>query len=137
MVVPFTRLGNLGIMWVGLGWVLDQPQRIALMLAGTVGVTETVKRVARRPRPAFTRLERLIGRQSTGSFPSGHAASSAAAAIVLTSIDPKMWPVWAGLAVLMAASRIYVGVHYPSDAAAGVAIGCLIAALVLSGHRFL
>lgn len=133
LVVPFTRLGNLGLLWLMLGMMVDQSERIAKILITTVIVTELIKRLARRRRPAFERLERLIGLQKTASFPSGHAASAAAAAIALSVFHPDLLPLWLGLALLMAASRVYVGVHYPSDAAAGIAIGIVLGTIAMGG----
>jgi undecaprenyl-diphosphatase len=133
LVVPYTRLGNLGLLWLMLGMMVDQSEKIAKILITTVVVTELIKRIARRRRPAFERLERLIGFQRTTSFPSGHAASAAAAAIALSVFHPALLPLWLALALAMAASRVYVGVHYPSDAAAGLAIGIVLGTIAMGG----
>ena len=133
LMVPYTRLGNLGMLWLLLGSMVDQSERIAKILITTVVATELIKRIARRQRPAFERLERLIRMQRTASFPSGHAASAAAAAIALSVFHPALLPVWLLLALLMAASRVYVGVHYPSDAAAGLAIGIVLGTIAMGG----
>jgi undecaprenyl-diphosphatase len=66
------------------------------------------------------------------SFPSAHAATSFAAAVVLTSLFPRRWPVFFGLAVAMAFSRVYVGVHYPGDVLAGAVLGVLVATALLT-----
>ncbi|MYS52915.1 phosphatase PAP2 family protein, partial [Streptomyces sp. SID6013] len=83
-----------------------------------------VKRVVRRPRPAHVvPLVRTAGRHS---FPSSHATSAAAAAVVFGALGVRaVWP----LAAAVCASRLVVGVHYPSDVAAGAALGALTARL--------
>ena len=130
-LVVFTRSGNLGLIWIALAAMLDHPQRVTLTLIATMLVCESIKQVARRERPAVARMERLIGVQKTTSFPSGHAASAMAAAVLLTAFAPAFAPVWFSLAALMALSRVYVGVHYPSDIAVGAVVGILIGVVSL------
>ena len=82
-----------------------------------------------RPRPFITEPQPaplFIGVRGD-SFPSAHAATSFAAAVLLTSLFPRRWPVFFGLAVAMAYSRVYVGVHYPGDVLAGALLGVLVA----------
>ena len=62
-----------------------------------------------------------------GSFPSGHAATSFAAATVLTLYLPRWAPLWILLAVAIGFSRVYVGVHYPLDVVGGAVLGVLVA----------
>ncbi|MET9162657.1 phosphatase PAP2 family protein, partial [Streptomyces parvulus] len=83
-----------------------------------------VKRVVRRPRPAHVvPLVRTAGRHS---FPSSHATSAAAAAVAFGALGvPAVRP----LAAAVCASRLVAGVHYPSDVAAGAALGALTARL--------
>ncbi|PAZ16144.1 phosphatase PAP2 family protein [Streptomyces sp. SA15] len=81
-----------------------------------------VKRVVRRPRPAHVApLVRTAGRHS---FPSSHATSAAAAAVAYGALGARVIP---PLAAAMCLSRLIVGVHYPSDVAAGAALGVLTA----------
>ena len=69
-----------------------------------------------RPRPHRIRTPR------TSSFPSGHASSAFTAAGILSQDDP-LWPVYYGIAALVASSRVYVKMHHASDVLAGAAIG--------------
>src|SRR5262249_43678530 len=55
----------------------------------------------------------LVHAPQDHSFPSGHAATSFAAATVLTAFAPRLAPAWFLLAVAIGFSRVYVGVHYP------------------------
>jgi undecaprenyl-diphosphatase len=69
------------------------------------------------------------------SFPSGHAATAVAGALSGARIVPAAAPVLWGLATVMAVSRVYVGVHYPSDVVAGALLGVLCTYLVLGGRH--
>jgi membrane-associated phospholipid phosphatase len=83
------------------------------------GANQVIKVIVRRRRPA----DRLIDTMSDLSYPSAHAATSVAAVRALEM--PALWP----LAVALAGSRLYLGVHYPSDILAGAALGGAIAEL--------
>ena len=86
----------------------------------------------RRPVSAFPVLVR---RPRSRSFPSGHAATSFAAATVLAARYPAAAPAAYIVAGGIALSRIYVGVHYPLDVVAGAAVGTAIGAGVLVAQR--
>ncbi|XUN60007.1 phosphatase PAP2 family protein [Streptomyces lividans] len=121
-----------GALWLAAGLTaaaVDAPRRTAwlrgtALTAGAHVVSMGVKRVVRRPRPAHVvPLVRTAGRHS---FPSSHATSAAAAAVVFGTLGVRAaWP----LAAAVCASRLVVGVHYPSDVAAGAALGALTARL--------
>ncbi|MDP9285952.1 MAG: phosphatase PAP2 family protein [Actinomycetota bacterium] len=64
----------------------------------------------------------------SSSFPAGHAATAFAGAVVLSVVAPRLAPAFLGLAVLIAISRVYVGVHYPTDVLAGAVLGALVGA---------
>jgi undecaprenyl-diphosphatase len=132
LVAAFTRTGNLGLLWLAIGTTIDQAGRVVVLLIATTVASEGIKRVARRERPSWRRLECLIGRQRTTSFPSGHAASAAGAAVILSAAAPALAPLWVSLAGLMTVSRVYVGVHYPSDVATGALLGTAIGVLSLT-----
>lgn len=95
---------------------------LGVLAAGSVA--EVLKRWVDRPRPG--QLEHLMGLVVTDpgrSFPSGHATAIFALATALSFRWPKGWAVWFGVAVLVALSRLALGVHWPSDLVAGVLIG--------------
>ncbi|MEV5907909.1 phosphatase PAP2 family protein [Streptomyces chartreusis] len=133
-----SRAGEHGALWltVGLaGAVVDGRRRGAwvrgtALTAGAHLVSMGVKRVVRRPRPAHVEPRvRTLGRHS---FPSSHAASATAAAVAFGV--PGAYAI-VPLATAMCLSRLVVGVHYPSDVAAGAALGALTARVGASWMR--
>jgi undecaprenyl-diphosphatase len=100
---------------------------LAAELAADVG-----KYFVHRHRP----FEHQIGPSvRTHSFPSGHSATSFAAATVLAGYAPRYRVLFYTLACLIAFSRLYNGVHYPSDVVAGALLGAAIALLLRGGAR--
>ena len=99
-------------------------------LAATYVVQNRVKPLFRRVRPFVNREARVVGiRPADHSFPSGHTASSFAAATALAFFYPKAAPVAYTVATGVAVSRVHLGVHFPSDAAVGGVIGIGIGTL--------
>jgi membrane-associated phospholipid phosphatase len=133
-VKAFSELGEHGLLWQGIaltGAAVDsrrRPQwfRAWAVIAGSFGVNQVVKLLFRRPRPHIPGLPPLTGTMSNRSYPSAHATTSAAAARVLPPLlGVQLYP----LAILMAMSRVYLGVHWPSDTVAGFALGGAVAEL--------
>jgi undecaprenyl-diphosphatase len=94
------------------------------VVAGDLISYRILKPWAARPRPIRPWVD--VERRAPGTwngFPSNHAVNAGAAASVLSIAYPALTPVFAGYAVLMAYSRVYVGVHYPGDVLAGLALG--------------
>lgn len=112
---------------------------LALSLSYTMA-SGVVKPIVGRVRPHQSSivLARTVeaAAPTSYSFPSGHAATAVAGALAGARLVPAATPALWGLATLIALSRIYVGVHYPSDVLAGALMGALCAYLVLGGrHR--
>jgi undecaprenyl-diphosphatase len=131
-VRAYSSLGEHAGLWLGIGAAgaaLDRPRR-RRWLAATEAVASAYllntafKALFRRRRPALEELPALIATPTALSFPSAHSTSSFAAARAFSALVPP-GPLYAA-AGAMAVSRVYLGVHYPSDIAVGAALGMLI-----------
>jgi undecaprenyl-diphosphatase len=131
----FSRLGEHGILWYAVsavGAAVSPEQRkgygrAAAVVLGSFAANQAVKLLVRRPRPDLPGLPRLVHTMSNRSYPSAHATTSAAAAVALSPLLPAA-PLYA-VAAALALSRLYLGVHYPSDTLAGAALGVAVAEL--------
>lgn len=90
------------------------------------------KLLARRPRPSADSKAPLIRMPRSTSFPSGHSATAFAFATGACREWPLLTPLLLPLAAIVGYSRVHTGVHYPSDVAAGAAIGVGSGVLVRS-----
>ncbi len=136
IVVWFTSLGNAGLMWIlviaaliaykgtrkeGLGCAVSL---ILCFIVVNVFLKNVVARV--RPYDAIEQIRCLVGPQADYSFPSGHTAIAFAASVPVFIIsDKRLGVIMIIFSVLMALSRIYVCVHYPTDVIGGAVIGIL------------
>ncbi|MET9561249.1 MULTISPECIES: phosphatase PAP2 family protein [Streptomyces] len=124
--------GEHGALWLAAGLagaVTDRERRGAwlrgtALTAGAHLASMGVKRLVRRPRPGH--VEPLVRTAGRHSFPSSHATSAVAAAVAFGALGARVVP---ALAAAMCVSRVVVGVHYPSDVAAGAALGAVTARL--------
>jgi membrane-associated phospholipid phosphatase len=131
-VAAFSRLGEHAACWLvlgGTGWLVDRDDRgrwgrATSAVVGAYLLNTALKAVLRRKRPALEDLPALIATPTKLSFPSAHSSSSFAAARAYSAMLPA--PVLYAVAVPMAASRVYLGVHYPSDIAVGALLGTAI-----------
>lgn len=128
----FSALGEHGMLWLGFGGAMSLADRRRARRwrfgAVTVGLSyltsSSIKAAIGRPRPAVPDLPKLMATPTGLSFPSSHSSSSFAAAQAYSHLAPA--GLLYGVAVPMALSRLFLGVHYPSDILAGAALGTLL-----------
>lgn len=135
-----TFLGNKGLIWIAAAVALlffKQYRKWGVLLLAALLITTLVgeaalKNLIGRPRPCtlFPEMELLIPRPGSYSFPSGHSASSFAAAAVLLKCRRAFGIPAILLAALIAFSRLFLFVHYPTDVLAGAALGAILGLLV-------
>ncbi|MEA3077018.1 MAG: hypothetical protein QOF60_1926 [Actinomycetota bacterium] len=102
-----------------------------------LGLGQVIGHAVHRARPyaAMPYVHVLVARTHDFSFPSDHATAVGAVAVgLLLCAWPLGW-VAAGLAALMAITRVYAGAHYPADVVAGLVLGGAVAALVVAAAR--
>jgi undecaprenyl-diphosphatase len=143
-MVFFSVIGGRGLLWlalaaIGLLFTDRKPAawRLVLTLLCTYLVVDVMlKAMFGRPRPyeVLSGLQLIIPPPTSSSFPSTHAALGIAGAIAGTRLFPRAgWTLWP-LGILVGVSRIYVGVHWPSDVVAGALMGAACAWLAVGGR---
>ncbi len=102
---------------------------LCTLIVANLVVEQRMKARFRRQRPFIPVLRAVVvgKKPGTWSFPSGHTANAFGAAWILSRVWPQGAPVFLTLASLVGLSRIYVGVHYPSDVLFGAAAGISLA----------
>ncbi|MGK2318092.1 phosphatase PAP2 family protein [Gordonia rhizosphera] len=146
-----SHFGEHSLGWIGIsaaGWAMarrrgdtDAQRRWIEAGVGAFGAhaaSVIIKRIVRRPRPDHPAIRVGVSTPSRLSFPSSHATSTTAAAILIgraAGLPPAALP--AVLVPPMLMSRLVLGVHYPTDVLAGAAIGAASAAAVTAGDKLI
>jgi undecaprenyl-diphosphatase len=138
--VWLTKIGTHGLVWLALALVVAVLRRSAwpvVLVAVAVLVADAlaggVKAAVGENRP--DEPGPLVTIPHSHSFPSGHTATAAAGATVLSFLVPRAAPLFVVLAAAIAYSRLYVGVHFPLDVVGGALIGAATALLLLAAVR--
>ena len=137
-----SRLGD-GVAWYAMLCVLPLvfgrealPPSLAMTLTGLAGVVlyKFLKATLVRERPfsSHTQLQAITVPLDKYSFPSGHALHATAFILQLSEYFPQVMVLMLPFAVSVVASRVVLGLHYPSDVAAGIILGWGLAAISLS-----
>lgn len=138
IVSIYTKLGDAGLLWIimSIVFLLNKRTRRAgalallAMVLGLLVTNITIKPLVERARPWLDwPIVPLVTEKDPNSFPSGHTCAAFAAGMIWMRALPWRWGRIAAVvaAVLMGLSRLYVGVHYPTDVLAGAVIGSLCA----------
>ena len=139
MMKAITALGSITVYLVLLPflyWCVDEKKslRLGIAVLVSVWVNLALKFLLDQPRPFFAGYDPSVGiiPEQLGGFPSGHAQNTLVMWIIIASWGKKKWHYAAAavLCLLVGFSRIYLGVHFPTD----VFGGWLLAALILCGY---
>jgi membrane-associated phospholipid phosphatase len=130
-----SRVGEHGGIWLAIGaggYLLDRQRRprwrrAVGTVAGVYALNTAIKLLVGRPRPRLAGLPPLTDTPTRLSFPSAHAATSFAGALCYSRLGLPAVPLYA-LAATLSVSRVYLGVHYPSDVLMGALLGTAVGA---------
>lgn len=135
VVIPFiTRLGDAGIIWILLAaglLIYPKTRRVGAVVALSLALEALACNVILKPLVARTRpfdlveISLLIPKPEDFSFPSGHTGAAFACVGGLYWTKSKLWIPAAVLGGLIAFSRLYLHVHFPTDVAAGIILGLI------------
>lgn len=119
-----------------LAVIWRRPWLLVLVLASDFvadGLSLGLRQAIGRDRPplVYPEPKALVAVPHTGAFPSGHASSAFACAVVLAWASPRLRVPAFVLAAAIAWSRVYVGVHWPLDVLGGAVLGVLVSTVLL------
>lgn len=135
LMPKITMLGNAGAVWIvsSIAMIISKKYRrygitmIAALALGVLTGNIFLKNFVARPRPCWLEdVSLLISNPTDYSFPSGHTLASVIGAFILTYANRKFGFAAIPLAFMIAFSRLYLYVHFPSDIAASIILGSVI-----------
>ena len=146
IMIFISKLGNRGFLWIAIGvlflllgfknraWLRRGWMVLFSLLGNFLLCNVILKPLVDRTRPYYVLgYDPIIPPVGDASFPSGHTSASFAAATAIYAINKK-WGIAAYIfAAVMGFSRLYLGVHFPTDVLAGAVVGTVAAKLVLKG----
>lgn len=139
LFIALSWIGSYGLVWLAIALLLTLAWRrpsVLVMVAVADGAGELVADLGKLIVPRHRPFEHQLGPHSSShSFPSGHTTTSFACATVLAAYVPRWRVPLFVLAALIGLSRLYNGMHYPTDVLAGAVLGVLIALLLLGADR--
>jgi len=130
LATPFIEFGTAGLNQFG-------DEKLIPSFAASLGVQLPIafgKYIFKRKRPERHYEPQLWNSRFTPSFPSGHAATTAAWATSTALASPRMAPAMIGYAIISGYSQVYVGNHYVSDVIAGWVLGYVVASFIYKLH---
>lgn len=142
LMIFATKLGNNGLIWIFISILLVIISKkhkkagfvtlLALFIGAMLGEV-IIKHIVQRPRPflEMNTIKLLIPKPKSFSFPSGHTTAAFAAVVVLSRYFKKYSIEFFILAFLIAFSRMYLCVHYPTDVLAGIILGIISGKIAL------
>ena len=131
IMTSITKLGDAGIFWIILTLlflIIPKMRKTGIIMAAALIMDLLICNVAARTRPydVNTSVQLLVAKLHDYSFPSGHTAASFASVTALyLAGEKKLWKPALVLACLIAVSRLYLYVHYPTDVLGGMVFGIL------------
>ena len=141
LMIAVNLSGELGIIWIIISFFLFSRTKytkeaimvlLAIALASILG-EGIIKHIVKRKRPFIKNniIKLMISQPGTYSFPSGHTASSFAAATVFIRTDMRLTYLIVVIAILISFSRLYLRVHYLSDVIGGIILGVFSGTIVV------
>ncbi len=139
-MTAISKIGNGGAIWIVMALILlsiKKYRRLGLkmaigLIAGLILGNIVLKNLIARPRPCwiFDNIDMLIAIPQDFSFPSGHTLASFTSAFIILAADKRMGIPALIVAILMAFSRMYLFVHFPTDIMGGVILSGIIFVIV-------
>jgi undecaprenyl-diphosphatase len=136
VAIELSRLGTRGLVWIAVAPIVARfgRRRWLPTIAATAAATSAADSLALgarelfgRKRPCSRLSRRPVPCPATPSFPSDHAATAAAGATILSSLEPRVAPLLLPFAGAVAYSRVRLRLHHPSDVIAGAVLGAACA----------